>query len=90
MSLQPIKDQIRCELANLEDLTAAESLADDEALEGVLDSISMLELVAGLEDHYSLRIGENEMCWENFSSIDNIADFLVSKGVTGSSPKTPK
>lgn len=80
-SIQRIKAQIRGELAAMEEVPAVDQLNDDEALGGVLDSITMLELVASLEDRFSLKISEDEMGWENFSTINNIASFLAEKGV---------
>lgn len=76
---QQVKDHIRQELASLEDLPPINDLGDDEALEGVLDSISMLELVASLEDKYAVRVSEQDMGWENFSTINKIAELLARK-----------
>ena len=76
---QEVKDVVRKELATMDNLPPIDDLDDDEALEAVLDSISMLELVAVLEDRYSVRVAEHDMGWENFSSINNIAEFLTRK-----------
>ncbi|MDA7978316.1 MAG: acyl carrier protein [Pirellulales bacterium] len=79
ISKENVKEQIRAHLSSIEDLPPIGDLGDDEALEGILDSINMLELVSALEDRFSVRIVEDELGWENFSTINKIATFLTTK-----------
>lgn len=45
----------------------------------VLDSTGFLELVGHLEEHYGVKVGDDEMTPENLDSIDAVAAFLARK-----------
>jgi len=45
----------------------------------VLDSTGFLELIAFLEETYSIRVEDDEMVPENLDSLDSIAQFLAHK-----------
>ena len=57
------------------DLKNEASLLD----EGIIDSTGILELVAFLEEQFSIRIEDEEMIPENLDSIDHIAEFVKRK-----------
>ena len=61
----------------------ARTVADDDNLleSGLLDSVGVLSLVAGLEKTYKLRIDTKHMTEENFRSIRAIADLVRRLGV---------
>jgi len=45
--------------------------------EGVIDSLTILFLVSMLEEKFSIKIHESEFKPEHFSSVQNIADFII-------------
>jgi acyl carrier protein len=62
-------------------LGAANSFADDASLleHQVLDSTGVLELVAFLEQHFGVKVEDDELVPENLDSIDRIARFVHDK-----------
>lgn len=47
---------------------------------GILDSLGMVELTAALERRFSgLRIPDQDVCAEHFSSIGKIADYIRAR-----------
>ncbi len=61
----------------------AEGLKDDISLieEGITDSRGVFELIRYLEKTFSVRVEDEEILPENLDSIQNIAQFLETKGV---------
>ena len=59
-----------------EAVSADESLLDS----GLLDSASILELVAFLEDRFDLEISDEELVPENFETINSIVVLVNAKG----------
>ena len=57
------------------------ALADgDSFLEHhVLDSTGFLELIAHLEETYTIKVGDDEMVPENLDSIDALVAYLARK-----------
>jgi acyl carrier protein len=47
----------------------------------VVDSTGFLELVTFLEETYGLIVEDEDMVPENLDSLDNIAAYVVRKGV---------
>ena len=47
---------------------------------GVLDSMSFVELLLQLETAFGLTLNLSDIEFENFSSIDRIADFISNSG----------
>lgn len=45
----------------------------------VLDSTGFLELIAHLEESYSIKVADDEMVPENLDSIDAIAAYVARK-----------
>ncbi|MBU1699696.1 MAG: acyl carrier protein [Candidatus Eisenbacteria bacterium] len=56
-------------------------LNDDSSLleKGVVDSTGILEVIAFLEEKFSLQVEENEMVADNFDSISSITHFICKK-----------
>lgn len=62
-------------------ISADESLLDS----GILDSASILELVAFLESRFGIVIPDEELLPQNFETINAIVELVETKGGTGSS-----
>jgi acyl carrier protein len=62
-----------------------EDLTDDTSFleEGIIDSTGVLELVAFIEENFSIHIEDNELIPENLDTIRNVATFISNK--TGAS-----
>jgi acyl carrier protein len=71
-----IADQIRA--------IAFRSVSDDEPLisANVIDSIGIVDLAVALESEFGVTIPFTEIQPTNFDSVDRIAAYLASKGVT--------
>jgi acyl carrier protein len=54
------------------------NLRGDEDLlgAGILDSLAILQLVAYIEDEFGFKIPDEDVVFENFQSIDALADYL--------------
>jgi acyl carrier protein len=48
---------------------------------GVMDSTGVLELVEFLEAQYAIKIDDEELVPENLETIENIINFLKTKGI---------
>jgi len=46
---------------------------------GLLDSLSLVELMTGLEEQFEIRISFDEIEIDNFSSVFRIVEFLNSR-----------
>ena len=46
---------------------------------GIIDSTGILELVAFLEEEFSISVDDEDMIPENLDSINNVADYLQRK-----------
>ena len=59
------------------------SLSDTDSLTacGILDSTGALELVVHLEEHYGVKVLDEELHPDNLDSIDKIAAFVERKRV---------
>ena len=60
---------------------AAQKITDDDSLvaRGVIDSTGVLELVAYLEEHFKIRVEDDELLPENLDSIRNLSSFIERK-----------
>jgi acyl carrier protein len=57
------------------DLQAEDSLLDN----GVIDSTGVLELVAFLEEHYGIKVEDDEVIPDNLDSTARIAAYVEMK-----------
>ena len=76
-----MKDEIRTYLLSHSATAGIAELADDESLleAGVLDSMSMVDLIAFIEKTYGIAIDEDDMVPENFDTIDAMAAYVGEK-----------
>jgi acyl carrier protein len=60
---------------------AGGGIADDQSFleSGIIDSTGLLELVAFVEEKYSISIGDRELVPENLDSLRNISQFVARK-----------
>jgi len=56
-------------------------LADDDRLleKGVIDSMSIVEMISFIESEFGIRAGEDEVSDANFGSLSGIARFVCQK-----------
>ena len=56
--------------------------ADDDLLSsGVINSLGILQLVSFVEDRMGIEIPDEDVVYENFHSVDALADYLDSQEV---------
>ena len=77
-----------CDLNKLREFMAVNFLFSDEfSLDdaasfmdsGILDSVGVLHIILFLEDHYSIKLKDEEIIPENLDSIRNLARFIERK-----------
>ena len=54
--------------------------ADDLLETGLIDSVSIMRLIAYLEEDFSVKIPPQDMIIDHFISIDAISEYLTSQG----------
>ena len=76
-----MKEEIRKYLISNAQGGPLESLGDSESLleAGVIDSMSMLDLIAHLESTYNITVDEDEMVPENFDTIEGMTAYMQEK-----------
>jgi len=47
--------------------------------DGILDSLSLLQLVVFLEERFNIRVDEADLLPENFASVDAICAYLRAR-----------
>lgn len=59
----------------------AGTLADEASLldQGIIDSTGVLEVIAFIEDEFSVKVEDEEMLPENLDSIKRIVEFVARK-----------
>jgi acyl carrier protein len=75
-----IKDTIHEYLADsliAEGQTA--TIADDDDLMEVLDSLQILRMVSDLENQFSIHVDNGDLTPENFGSVEKLAAFVARK-----------
>ena len=57
------------------------NLTDDDSLllNGVIDSLKMIELTSYIEKTFDIEIQDNELMPDNFDTINAITNFIKSK-----------
>jgi acyl carrier protein len=58
---------------------AAPSVETDLMESGLLDSLSLVELMAGLEEEFGIKISFDEIELDNFRSVARIAEFVSGR-----------
>lgn len=61
-----------------------EGLTDETSFldEGIIDSTGVLELVAFIEENFSIRVADEELVPENLDSINNVTNYIQKKANT--------
>ena len=56
-------------------------LEDDSSFleNGIVDSTGILELVTFLEEHYTIKVEDDELVPENLDSLNNVARYIEGK-----------
>jgi acyl carrier protein len=59
----------------------ADGLADDDSLvgKGVIDSTGVLELVSFVQEHFGIRMEDQEIIPDNLDSIKKLVAFVTRK-----------
>lgn len=58
-----------------EDLTPDDSLLE----RGIIDSVRMMDLIAFLEDKFSIKVDDDDLYPENFESLAAIENYVKQK-----------
>ncbi len=74
-------DTIRCFIVDeiIKDPSVEITPDSDLLIGGYLDSVSVVRLVAHLEDQYSVKIPPEDILIENFGSIKSISDYISTR-----------
>jgi acyl carrier protein len=84
MSSQPVKDTVMNFIRENFIMGRSDVVLDEKVSlidSGVMDSTGVLELVEFLEAQYSIKIEDEELVPENLETIENIINFLKTKGI---------
>ena len=76
--------ELRRQIAQLftEQLSVEVPTYDTDLLDsGVLDLLKFVELLVHLEQEFGTQVQLNEFEWDNFRSIDRIAQFVIRRSV---------
>ncbi|MBC7349722.1 MAG: acyl carrier protein [Candidatus Aminicenantes bacterium] len=76
-----IKDEIRRFIIEKFLLNSGDHLDDDMSLleTNTVDSVGILEIVGFIENHFNLKVEDEELTAENLDSINKIARFIEKK-----------
>jgi acyl carrier protein len=74
--IEPLRDFIRKQFLFDE---RAELGDRDPLLPDVIDSLGVMEVVAFVEEHFDVEIGDDELVAENFASLEAIASLIERK-----------
>jgi acyl carrier protein len=79
--VEDLRAQLRHFIEDTFLLGAREPLTDDASFleHHVLDSTGFLELIAFLEQTYSIKVADDEMVPENLDSLDSLVAFVARK-----------
>ena len=88
MSETDIKSKVREFVVEVAQRKGVTGVADDDSIteNGVIDSLAIFRLVAFLEEDLGVRISDEEIINDNFQSINDITNFVLTK--KGKSPAT--
>lgn len=82
MELEQVKSKIKGYiLENFLYGGGEDALAENDSFleKGIIDSTGVLELVAFVEETFSVKIEDQDMIPENLDSVINLGNFVVSK-----------
>ena len=72
----PLRNEIRALVARLSATTDPFADGEDLIACGVLCSLNLLELVAALEDRFSIRVGHRDLVTGRLRSVDSILELV--------------
>lgn len=76
------ESEIRDFIINLNGEKKEDLNNDDPLIEkGIIDSMTMLEMIAFIEEKYGIPIEDEEIIPENFDSINSIVAYIRKKSV---------
>jgi acyl carrier protein len=58
-----------------------DQLSDDDSFlqRGVIDSMSVLELIAFIEERWGLKVQDQDLVPDNLDSVNRVASFILRK-----------
>jgi acyl carrier protein len=64
---------------------SAQDLRDDASFleNGIIDSTGVLELIAFLEEHFGIALGERDLTPENLDSLDKVTTLVEMRMAPG-------
>ena len=68
------------ELTQTTDIGIQQGLLD----EGILDSLTTIELISKLEEHFGINIDSDDLNHQNFNTVENVALLVQKSGYSGS------
>lgn len=76
-----IKEQIRNFIVESFLFGESNGLSESDSLleKGIIDSTGVLELIAFIEETYTIKVKDEELIPENLDSITNVSDFIRRK-----------
>ena len=76
-----VNDEIRAYLTSIPAAVSMDEVSDSDSLleSGIIDSMSMVDLIAHLEKTYDIQVAEDDMTPENFDSIEAIASYVGAR-----------
>ena len=69
-----IKEYIKTEILHGRNVDIKED--EDLLSAGIIDSLSILKLVAFVEERFNISVPDEDVVFDNFSSIDALAEYL--------------
>jgi len=87
MASDPVRTRVKeliVELLFLRDV-APEDIGDEDVLEETLgvDSVQLFQIVAGLEEAFDIRFGDEDFDVSRFTTVKAIADVVREKQAAG-------
>ena len=78
---QTIEESVRQLMIERAWLEQQDSVSDTDSLvdHGVIDSLTMMELIGFLERTYGIQVTDDELIPENFETLSAIAGFVEQK-----------
>ena len=79
---QTIEESVRQLMIERAWLEQQDPVSDTDSLvdHGVIDSLTMMELIGFLERTYGIQVTDDELIPENFETLSAIANFVNQKG----------
>jgi len=74
-------EYVRSEL--LADSRMNPGVGDDLLSEGLIDSLGVVKLVLFIEERFGMQIPDEDIIFENFQTIQALADYLDRRGNEG-------